>query len=187
MKTFFLWFIVGLGLAVAALTTLILFSHSARVARARGGWDLKLVIVASRDVLEGQALTFDDLTQRSIPSRFLTGSVVMPDDVTRVVGRAPSMPLKSGDLLLWAAFTDYSATDECFGAIAAKVNAAKDQAREGALSRFEGRIGAPLPKPEPVPVPQADASGEVAIVVLKAQVPEGQVLEESACSRLAPR
>lgn len=177
MKTFFLWFLAGFGLAAVAVAALTVFSHSGRVAGAREGWDLVPVVVLGRDVPEGQALTFEDLTQRQLPSQFASASVVTPNDVSRVVGRGPSMPLKKGDLLLWAAFTDYSATDECFGAIASKVKAAKDKAREDALASFQARMGAPPPEPEPVPMPQADASGEVSVVVIKAQAAEGQVLE----------
>ena len=179
MKTFFLCFLAGLVLAAVAMTAIRVSTYPARIGRVRAGWDLVPTVVAGRDVPEGQALTFEDLTQRQLPSQFVSGSVVRPEDVSRVVGRAPSMPLKQGDLLLWAAFTDYSATDECFSAIAPRVTAAKDEARQDALASFQARMGAPLPEPEPVPVPPADASGEVAIVVLEAQVDEGQVLEAS--------
>ncbi|HEX8706606.1 MAG TPA: SAF domain-containing protein [Myxococcaceae bacterium] len=178
MKTILLWFLVGLGLSSVGVAGFILFTHSGRVARAREGWDLKPVIVVSRDVPEGRALTYDDLTQRLLPSKFLTESVVTPADAARVVGRAPSMPLKQGDWLLWAAFTDYSATDECFVSIAPKVDDARARARHEALARFETQNLPVLREPGQVPVPQAEASGEVAVVVLKARVAAGQVLQE---------
>ena len=188
MRTFILWALAGVVVGAVLVASVAFIALAPRVDAARKGWDLKPVVVASRDVAEGQVLTFEDLTQRALPEQFVTPSVVRPEDAPRIVGRAPSMALKQNDVLLWAAFTDYSATDECFSAIASRVSAAKDEARDGALARFEARMGAPLTEPQPVPEPKPNAEGEVGVLVLKKEIPQGQVLEESMLqSVLRPR
>jgi hypothetical protein len=40
-------------------------------------------------------------------------------------------------------------------------------------------MAVPLPTPEPVPAPKVNASGDVSVVVLTAEVPEGMVLDGS--------
>lgn len=179
MKPFWLSFLAGWVLVSAAIATFAFVTFAPRVEQEKKDWALIPVVVMSSDVSEGRALTFDYLTQRSIPARFVTGSMVRPNDVSFVIDRAPTIPLNAGEILLWSAFADNSATDACFAAIAPKVRAAGVSAREVAITRLEQGRGAPLPAPEPLPVPQADASGNVSVVVFTAHVPEGKVLEES--------
>lgn len=179
MKPFLLSLFTGLALASAGVVAFTFVNVSRKVDEARKEWELKPIVVAARDIRMGETLTFDLLSQRSIPARFVTDSMVLPADVMLVINRPASMPLQAGDALLWAVLADTSAPDACFKAIIAKVNAAGEAARDGALARFEERIGGPLPEPDPVPALKADASGEISIVVLTAEVPVGRVIDES--------
>jgi Flp pilus assembly protein CpaB len=179
MKPFLHSFFAGLALASAGVAAFTFVAVSRRVDTDRKEWELRPIVVAAQDVRMGETISFDVLSQRSIPARFITDSMVPPADVMLVINRPINMPLQAGDALLWPVFVDTSAPDACFKAIVAKVNAAGEAARHGALARFEERIEGPLPKPEPVPELKADASGEVSIVVLTAEVPAGEVIDES--------
>jgi Flp pilus assembly protein CpaB len=179
MKPFWSSFVAGLVLAGVVIVALVAFSFSRQAGKVREAWALTPVAVASQKIAVGQTITFDHLSQRSIPVQFATDSMVRPDEVSTVINRSPTVPLEAGDPLLWAAFADNSATDACFSAIAPKVRAAGVKAREETIARFEQRLGPPLPAPEPAPEPQVDASGHASGVVLTRDVPEGKVLEES--------
>jgi Flp pilus assembly protein CpaB len=179
MKPFILAFLGGLVLASTFIAVAAFVKVSPLLEGVRKEWALTPIVVMARDVGVGEPITGDAIRSRSLPARFITDSMVLPNDVHQVVNRPSPLPLKAGDVLLWGMFADHSAQDACFTAIVAKVNAAGDAARDGVLSRFEERMGVPLPTPEPGPSLKADASGEVSIVVLKAEVPEGTVLDES--------
>lgn len=62
------------------------------------------VVVASEDIPEGTVLTFDIISQRSIPGQFVTESVVKPDNVSSILGKHITAPVRAGDTLLWSQF-----------------------------------------------------------------------------------
>lgn len=79
-------------------------------AKARRGWNLLPVIVASQDMEEGTVLTFDHVYQRSIPEQFVTRSIVRPGDADHIVNKKLLVPVKAGDPLLWTHFEASSKT-----------------------------------------------------------------------------
>lgn len=72
-----------------------------READVRRGWNLVPVVVASVDISENTEISFDLITQRSVPEQFVTSSVVKPDDAIRIVGHKLVVPVKAGDMMLW--------------------------------------------------------------------------------------
>jgi pilus assembly protein CpaB len=96
-------------LAVAAVLALCsgLVSYSAikkKEADVRRGWNLVPVVVAATDVSEGTVITFDMISQRSVPEQFVTSSVVKPDSASYVVNQKVLVPVQAGDPLLWSQF-----------------------------------------------------------------------------------
>ena len=90
----------------------------------RHGWVLAPVVVAARDLAPGTVVTFDDLSQRSIPDLMVTPSMVKPDLAESIVNRHLRVPLREGDPL-WAALfeprvpnLDLDLATECTEAIA---------------------------------------------------------------------
>ena len=77
--------------------------------KARSGWNLVPVVVASQDIPEGTVVTFDLLQQRSIPEQFVTSSVVKPEGANYVVNQRLLVPVQAGDLLLWSQFESKNA------------------------------------------------------------------------------
>ncbi|HYI00657.1 SAF domain-containing protein [Hyalangium sp.] len=140
---------------------------------------LATVLVLARDVKAGQVLTNKDLKQVSLHAEHTINSAVPVTDRKLVVGRRLSKVLQAGDPLLWAAFADNTATDECFKTLQPKVKAAGVAARDAEIARFQKQSGAALPKPERAPVPKVDAKGHADILMVTADVPEGAVLDES--------
>src|SRR5512146_3051347 len=67
----------------------------------RRGWNLVPVVVAAQDIAPRETVTFDKISQRSVPEQFVTGSVVTPDSVRQIVGKWLLVPVKAGDPLLW--------------------------------------------------------------------------------------
>ena len=49
----------------------------------------------------GTVVTFDMISQRSVPEQFVTSSVVKPDSASYIVNQKVLVPLQAGDLLLW--------------------------------------------------------------------------------------
>ncbi|MBN1208104.1 MAG: hypothetical protein JXB05_24785 [Myxococcaceae bacterium] len=172
-------FLAGLLPMSAVVATLLFNQASRRIEQGHQEWALRPVVVAAEDIPAGKPITYGIIAQRSIPAWFVTGSMVPPADAAAVINRPANVTLHAGDALRWTMFADHSAPDACFRAIVAKVNAAGEAARDGAISRFESRMGAPLPEPEPPRLPKSDSSGEVPVIVLTAEVREGTVLEES--------
>jgi pilus assembly protein CpaB len=80
--------------------------------KARSGWNLVPVVVASQDIPEGTVVTFDLIQQRSIPEQFVTSSVVKPDGATYIVNQRLLVPVQAGDLLLWSQFETKGAGKE---------------------------------------------------------------------------
>src|SRR5882672_11055242 len=70
----------------------------------RRGWNLVPVVVAAVDISEGTVVTFDMISQRSVPEQFITSSVVKPDSASYVVNQKVLVPVQAGDPLLWSQF-----------------------------------------------------------------------------------
>jgi Flp pilus assembly protein CpaB len=179
MKPFILPFIAGLVLSSVGVAAAAFLAVTPRLEAMRKAWALTPVVVMAEDLRMGEPVIYDVISQRSIPAQFVTDSMVKPSDAPFVVGRPATMALQKGDVLLMGVFADHSAPDACFMAIAPKVNAAGEVARDEAISRFEERMGSPLPKPDPVPALKEDASGEYSLVVAKTDISEGTVIDES--------
>ncbi len=62
------------------------------------------VVVASGDIAANTPITFDLISQRSVPEHFATESVVRPDAANRIVGQRINAPVRAGDMLLWSQF-----------------------------------------------------------------------------------
>ncbi|HUB09186.1 MAG TPA: Flp pilus assembly protein CpaB [Myxococcales bacterium] len=71
---------------------------------ARKGWDLVPIVVAAQDVDEGTVLTTDMIAQQPMPSRFVTPSVIKPENYSYVVGQKVLVNLHKHDPLLWTQF-----------------------------------------------------------------------------------
>src|SRR5258706_12080198 len=70
----------------------------------RKGWNLVPVVVAAADIAEGSTVTFDMISQRSVPEQFVTSSVVRPESASYVVNQKVLVPVQAGDPLLWSQF-----------------------------------------------------------------------------------
>jgi Flp pilus assembly protein CpaB len=179
MKPFILPFLAGLLLSSAVVAGVAFVTVSPRLEALRKEWAPTPIVVVASDLRTGESITFDTISQRSIPARFVTDSMVKPAEAHLLTDRPAPIPLQQGDVLLMGMFMDHSAADACFVAIAAKVNAAGEAARDEAISRFEQRRGGPLPAPDPVPALKADVAGEYSLVVAKIDIAEGSVIDES--------
>ena len=94
--------LVGM-LVAGALTGLVGLLWVQRAYRnARLGWNLVPVVVAAEDIPAGQEVTFDLISQRSVPEQFVTSSVVLPEAASRVVNQRLLAPVKAGDPLRWS-------------------------------------------------------------------------------------
>jgi pilus assembly protein CpaB len=77
----------------------------------RQGWNLIPVVVAAVDISEGTVITFDMISQRSVPEQFVTSSVVKPDSASYVVNQKVLVPVQAGDPLLWSQFETTKAAE----------------------------------------------------------------------------
>ncbi|MHB8878874.1 MAG: Flp pilus assembly protein CpaB [Myxococcaceae bacterium] len=77
----------------------------------RRGWNLVPVVVAASDISEGTVVTFDMISQRSVPEQFVTSSVVKPDSASYVVNQKVLVPVQAGDPLLWSQFETTKAAE----------------------------------------------------------------------------
>ncbi|MBK7862205.1 MAG: Flp pilus assembly protein CpaB [Archangiaceae bacterium] len=77
----------------------------------RKGWNLVPVVVAATDISEGSVVTFDMISQRSVPEQFVTSSVVKPDSASYVVNQKVLVPVQAGDPLLWSQFETTKAAE----------------------------------------------------------------------------
>lgn len=77
----------------------------------RRGWNLVPVVVAAMDIPEGTVVTFEMISQRSVPEQFVTSSVVKPDSASYVVNQKVLVPLQAGDPLLWSQFETTKAAE----------------------------------------------------------------------------
>src|SRR5687767_4381504 len=82
-----------------------------READVRKGWNLVPVVVAAVDISEGTVVTFDMISQRSVPEQFVTSSVVKPDSASYVVNQKVLVPVQAGDPLLWSQFETTKAAE----------------------------------------------------------------------------
>ena len=62
------------------------------------------VVVASVDIAANTPVSFDLISQRSVPGYLATESVVKPDSASRIVGQRINVPVRAGDMLLWSQF-----------------------------------------------------------------------------------
>jgi pilus assembly protein CpaB len=77
----------------------------------RRGWNLVPVVVAAVDLSEGTVVSFDMVSQRSVPEQFVTSSVVKPDSASYVVNQKVLVPVQAGDPLLWSQFETTKAAE----------------------------------------------------------------------------
>lgn len=80
-------------------------------ADARKGWNVVPVVVAAQDIPEGTVISYDMISQRSVPEQFVTSSVVKPDSASYVVNQKVLVPLQAGDPLLWSQFETTKAAE----------------------------------------------------------------------------
>jgi Flp pilus assembly protein CpaB len=70
----------------------------------RMGWNLVPVVVASQDIPEDTVVTYEAISQRSVPEQFVTSSVVRPDSASYIVNQRILVPVQAGDMMLWSQF-----------------------------------------------------------------------------------
>jgi pilus assembly protein CpaB len=109
-----------LGLAGACLAGLVItvpvgFIYAKGASR-RGddrGWNLVPVVVYAVDVKGGEPLTFDQISQRSIPEKFADPSVVKPDSASFIINQKVVADAKAGDFVRWVDVAPKEA-EKCF-------------------------------------------------------------------------
>jgi len=100
------------ALALGLLAGIVAYSAIKRKeTEVRKGWNLVPVVVAVDDITEGTVVTFDMISQRSVPEQFVTSSVVKPDSASYVVNQKVLVPLQRGDPLLWSQFETTKAAE----------------------------------------------------------------------------
>jgi pilus assembly protein CpaB len=82
-----------------------------REAEVTKGYNLVTVIVAAVDMSEGSVATFDMISQRAVPEKFVTSSVVRPDSASYIVNQKVLVPIQAGDPLLWSQFETTKAAE----------------------------------------------------------------------------
>jgi Flp pilus assembly protein CpaB len=93
------------GLVVLCLGSGLGFFYVKRAeTNARKGWNLVPVVVAAVDISEDTVVTFDMISQRSVPEQFVTSSIVKPDSASYIVKQKVLVPIQAGDPLLWSQF-----------------------------------------------------------------------------------
>lgn len=65
-------------------------------------WALTPVVVAAVDLPRGEQVTFERISQRSIPVAFAHDDFVRPDEAAALIGKVANAPLMAGDPLSWA-------------------------------------------------------------------------------------
>ncbi len=89
----------------------------------RRGWNLVPVVVAAVDISEGTVVSFDMISQRSVPEQFVTSSVVKPDSASYVVNQKVLVPVQAGDPLLWSQFETTKASERLSNKVQKKARA----------------------------------------------------------------
>jgi len=115
--------------------------------RARAGWNLVPVIVYNQDLAAGTAVTFDVVSQRSIPEQFVTASIITPNDASRMIGARLAQPVQAGDPATWQGLADGKGKEGCETVCrwAAEAEPARAQKIRDAMKRLEP---SPVAKPE---------------------------------------
>src|SRR3954452_19083362 len=100
------------ALALGLLAGVVAYSAiKNKEADVRRGWNLVPVVVAAVDIPEGTTISFDMISQRSVPEQFVTSSVVKPDSASYVVNQKVLVPVQAGDPLLWSQFETTKAAE----------------------------------------------------------------------------
>ncbi|MHB8877948.1 MAG: Flp pilus assembly protein CpaB, partial [Myxococcaceae bacterium] len=126
-----------IALVLALLAGVVSYSAvKKQMADARRGWNPIPVVVAAVDIAEGTTVTFDMVSQRSVPDQFVTSSVVKPESASYVVGQKVLVPVQAGDPLLWSQFETTRASEKLstkimLGARAVTIEAGKINAVGG--------------------------------------------------------
>jgi pilus assembly protein CpaB len=102
--------IAALGLGLLAGVTAY-WGLKRKEADVRQGWNLVPVVVASRDLPEGSAVTLEMMMERSIPEQFATTSVVKPDLISLIENQRLLVPVQRGDPFLWTQFETTQGSD----------------------------------------------------------------------------
>lgn len=152
--------------ALAVCAALSFIAVRARLPDPTKGWALQPIVVAAVDIEAGTAVTFEQISQRSLPEQFVSAAYVLPEDATLVVGKKVSLSLKAGDPFTWSTFADVSSRDAaiaCVKGIKAAVDSEGSTAMDEALKKT---ATGPEPAEDPaVPAPVVDAQSMVEVVV----------------------
>jgi pilus assembly protein CpaB len=97
--------VLGVALSTAALREADREEHE--------GWRLHPVIVAADSIKAGTKITYDMISQRPIPERFVLQSMVMPDQAAQLVGQPTLVPLEAGDVLFWSQLPAGVTDEQC--------------------------------------------------------------------------
>ena len=62
------------------------------------------VVVAAIDIEAGVPVTFDLISQRSMPEQYVTHGIVRPQDASYIVGHASARKIAAGEPLEWSDF-----------------------------------------------------------------------------------
>ena len=68
------------------------------------GWNLVPVLVANVDLPEGTLVTPQLVSERTVPARFVSTSVVTPESARIVLGQKVQVAVAAGDPLMWRQF-----------------------------------------------------------------------------------
>ena len=66
--------------------------------------ELTPVVLAAVDIPAGTVVTMEMLSQRSVPRRLVTSSIVKPDSASYIVNQRIRRPMLQGDLMAWNNF-----------------------------------------------------------------------------------
>jgi hypothetical protein len=121
-------------------------------AQAQKGWRLVPEVVAAHALRPGQRVVLADLSQRALPERFVTSSIVKPDSASYIVGQPIIPGAEAGDPMLWSSFeTELAGGHRCVEAVDRVQKQFPDPSPE--LSQLIGAIrvahaGYLLPRPK---------------------------------------
>ncbi|MBS1149888.1 MAG: Flp pilus assembly protein CpaB [Myxococcaceae bacterium] len=99
-------FVLGLllGLAGSCLLGLLIsapvgygLAQASRNSEKNRGWNLVPVVVYAVDVAPGTIVTFDMISQRSIPQQFTDASMFRPDNASFLVNQPLGIGVRAGD------------------------------------------------------------------------------------------
>lgn len=98
-----------LGLGIGALvvcfgTTGVWWVSKSLRNKAREGWNLRPVVIAAVDCAAGDPVTFEKISQRSVPEQFVPENAVLPDNASKLINARALVPLQAGEMLLWELF-----------------------------------------------------------------------------------